>query len=105
MNTEITETIQIELSRKRISDFLKYFRAKHDVSQEYVAAKLEISQSNYSKLENSRLKLSLRQFCYICEKLEFIPHITLVPILKTNKKLDKQDELQRLIDDLLIDLK
>jgi len=56
----------VELTLKRI----RLKRIEKAYSQEYIASKLNISQSYYAKIENSKAELSLSQLFLILSLLE-----------------------------------
>ncbi len=60
---------------------LKNLRLKKDLSQEYVAFKLGISQKSYSDIENGKTKLRFSVIIQLADILEITPH-EICPISK-----------------------
>ncbi len=52
---------------------LKKLRELKNLTQEYVANQLEITQSNYSRIENNEIELSLNKLEKIADVLEMKP--------------------------------
>jgi transcriptional regulator with XRE-family HTH domain len=59
--------------QKRIILAIRERREHLCYSQEYLAAKLNISQNSYSKTELATVKLTMSRFFKICEVLELSP--------------------------------
>jgi transcriptional regulator with XRE-family HTH domain len=58
---------------KTIAQNIRATRERLAYSQEYLAAKLSISQNTYSKIELGYVKLTLDRFFKICRVLEIDP--------------------------------
>ena len=58
---------------KAIAGNIRTTRERLAYSQEYLAAKLKISQNTYSKIELGYVKLTLERFFKICQVLEIDP--------------------------------
>lgn len=58
---------------KVILDNIRKFRMKKGLSQEYIAAKLEMHYTNYGHIESGRTKLSVDKLYKIAEVLEVSP--------------------------------
>lgn len=57
----------------KIGDNLRKIRELKGYSQEFIASKLEISQRQYSRIENNETDLSLSKLEFICDVLEITP--------------------------------
>ncbi|MDN3579698.1 helix-turn-helix domain-containing protein [Mucilaginibacter flavus] len=60
-------------SVKTIAGNIRTTRERLAYSQEYLAAKLKVSQNTYSKIELGYVKLTLERFFKICQVLEIDP--------------------------------
>lgn len=60
-------------SVKTIAENIRNTRIRLAYSQEYLAAKLNVSQNTYSKIELGYVKLTLDRFFKICRVLEIDP--------------------------------
>ncbi|WDF79765.1 helix-turn-helix domain-containing protein [Mucilaginibacter sp. AW1-7] len=60
-------------SVKTIAQNIRNTRIQLAYSQEYLAAKLNVSQNTYSKIELGYVKLTLERFFKICRVLEIDP--------------------------------
>ncbi|QEC75385.1 helix-turn-helix domain-containing protein [Mucilaginibacter ginsenosidivorax] len=60
-------------SVKTIAENIRNTRIRLAYSQEYLAAKLNVSQNTYSKIELGYVKLTLERFFKICRVLEIDP--------------------------------
>ena len=60
-------------SVKKIAQNIRNTRIRLAYSQEYLAAKLNVSQNTYSKIELGYVKLTLERFFKICRVLEIDP--------------------------------
>jgi transcriptional regulator with XRE-family HTH domain len=58
---------------KTKNDIIRLKRIERKLSQELIADKIGISQSNYSKLENGEKSFSVSELSVICEILEVSP--------------------------------
>ncbi|MDP2237037.1 MAG: helix-turn-helix transcriptional regulator [Bacteroidales bacterium] len=56
---------------------LKRMRELRNFSQEYVANQLNISQSNYSRIENGSIKLDIGRLIKLAKLFQVKPHILL----------------------------
>lgn len=64
---------------------IKQQRSMKNLSQDYVASRLDISQKTYCNLENGKSKLDVKRFFAILEIIE----LDIIPILKEyNLKLE-----------------
>lgn len=59
--------------KKEINVLLKEIREDRDITTSEIAAYLNMSQSNYSRIENGRQKLTIDIFIQICEFLKVSP--------------------------------
>lgn len=60
-------------SVKSVAENIRTTRERLAYSQEYIAAKLNVSQNTYSKIELGYVKLTLDRFFKICRVLEIDP--------------------------------
>jgi len=60
-------------SVKTIAENIRNTRIRLAYSQEYLAAKLNVSQNTYSKIELGYVKLTLERFFKICRVLDIDP--------------------------------
>jgi transcriptional regulator with XRE-family HTH domain len=58
---------------KTVAESIRTTRQQLNYSQEYLAAKLNVSQNTYSKIELGNVKLTLDRFFKICHVLEIDP--------------------------------
>ncbi|GAA3957848.1 helix-turn-helix domain-containing protein [Mucilaginibacter dorajii] len=65
--------ILVDYNVKTIADNIRTTRERLAYSQEYLAAKLKVSQNTYSKIELGYVKLTLERFFKICQVLEIDP--------------------------------
>jgi transcriptional regulator with XRE-family HTH domain len=57
----------VDFTKKDTGDFMLAVRKKYSLRQTDVADRLNISQSNYSKMENAILEPSARQWMVFCQ--------------------------------------
>lgn len=67
---------------KTVAESIRNTRQQLSYSQEYLAAKLNVSQNTYSKIELGNVKLTLDRFFKICHILEIDP----VDVINGNKE-------------------
>lgn len=67
---------------KTVAESIRRTRQQLNYSQEYLAAKLNVSQNTYSKIELGNVKLTLDRFFKICHLLEIDP----VDVINTDKE-------------------
>lgn len=65
--------ILVNYNVKTIAGNIRTTRERLAYSQEYLAAKLKVSQNTYSKIELGYVKLTLERFFKICQVLEIDP--------------------------------
>ena len=65
---EVVEKIEIDTLEKHIGLKIKEIRLQNKMSQEEMAALLEISRLHYTHLEKGRFSLKVRLLEIICEK-------------------------------------
>jgi transcriptional regulator with XRE-family HTH domain len=65
--------ILVDYNVKTIASNIRTTRERLAYSQEYIAAKLKVSQNTYSKIELGYVKLTLERFFKICQVLEIDP--------------------------------
>jgi transcriptional regulator with XRE-family HTH domain len=65
--------ILVDYNVKTIAGNIRTTRERLAYSQEYLAAKLKVSQNTYSKIELGYVKLTLERFFKICQVLEIDP--------------------------------
>jgi transcriptional regulator with XRE-family HTH domain len=63
----------INYNVKTVAENIRNTRLNLAYSQEYLAAKLKVSQNTYSKIELGYVKLTLDRFFKICHVLEIDP--------------------------------
>lgn len=78
MNLNLTKTIdQLDFVERdfyyELGLSIRTYRRAKDLSQEYMAAKLKISQNAYSKIESGKCKCSIYRFMGIMSLLEVEP--------------------------------
>lgn len=82
----------VELALK----IIRLKRIEKSYSQEYIASKLNISQSYYAKIENRKGELSLSQLFLILSLLE-IDYTDFFKLLKKEDNKKKQSSLRFLV--------
>ncbi|MCX2450442.1 helix-turn-helix transcriptional regulator [Pedobacter sp. PLR] len=65
---------QIEINVREIPSTIKKIRKIKSLTQEYLAAKLHISQNAYSKIELGHSKLTVERLCQIASILDVKPN-------------------------------
>ena len=65
--------VLVDYNVKTIAGNIRTTRERLAYSQEYIAAKLKVSQNTYSKIELGYVKLTLERFFKICQVLEIDP--------------------------------
>lgn len=83
-------------------DQIRKIRAKLGISQEYIANKLEISQTAYSKIENQQTKIKFDTLFTISQILE-VPLIELFE--STNEKSKNSNLVDPKYEETILELK
>ncbi len=66
---------------------IKFIREMQNISQDYLAQSLKISQVSLSKIENNQLSISFERLCSIAEALEVSVNVII--------NFDKQDVFRK----------
>ena len=85
---------------------IKAIRELHGLTQEYVAAKINVSTQTYSNFENETLSLSIQQLNKISEVLNFCPIKLLsndfhYALMDNKERFDFQDSRKEAYKELL----
>lgn len=89
---------------KQIAKNIQHYRNLRHLTQEQVAAKLDIDSNYYSKLEQGRRRFTLEKVVSVCQVLQVTPDRVIPPktYMPSSEKLDKErTDLINEIDALL----
>lgn len=103
----------IERNYQIIADNLRYLRIMHQLTQEQVAEKANISVEHYNKIENNKRHIGMRTYLKILDSYDLtekdhilyavkkIPEDLYVEIIKNVLQECNEDEIRILLDIIL----
>lgn len=69
----LARSLQLPYNEKNVAYLVVTFRAAHKFSAKFVAAKIGVSKSTYSKIENGQQELTTKKMVNICKVYEITP--------------------------------